>query len=439
MALHIQISEEAEKRLKRTRLFQKLTSVLACLSFLSIVGAILYFTYKLIEPPTEIAMVGYVEPEENAPPTNKPKTKQQTRASASMNVAPSVIVSTSTSNIAMAEIDIPIETGDIGVGLAEGFGVDIGDGVGSTGAGMGSSQASGSALEGTFYDFKQTRGGAATAVTKNGNRLTKAGENKTSEIIGEFFYRDWSPSVINKYFQPRQKIYASHFYIPRSDSLIAPATFGCEKQVKDAAWIVVFRGKVRAPKTGTFRFLGAADDLIAVRFNKKLVLEAGWSVPSYYTPKTTNHAKAYGYMGNDKKYQAAIKAGKEPKHPGYELIPMPELPIWNDRFGGMVAGQSFKVVEGEEYPIEILVSEVPGAVFGYALLIDDMDNPITEKGRRMYDLFRTGFDAPTMPEIVTKINAAFERINHKKRVRATDKGLQLPKYNPDSLIWPAVP
>lgn len=46
--------------------------------------------------------------------------------------------------------------------------------------------------------------------------------------------------------------------------------------MKPSRWIAIYRGKVRAPKSGTFRFVGAGDDVIAVRFNNQNVFDYGW-------------------------------------------------------------------------------------------------------------------------------------------------------------------
>ena len=40
--------------------------------------------------------------------------------------------------------------------------------------------------------------------------------------------------------------------------------------------------------------------------------------------------------------------------------------------GGVVAGKSFKVKQGNVYPIEILISEIPGGEFGMTLLLEEV-------------------------------------------------------------------
>ena len=38
------------------------------------------------------------------------------------------------------------------------------------------------------------------------------------------------------------------------------------------AWVIVYRGRVRAPETGQIRFCGTADNYLGVRFNSKNIL-----------------------------------------------------------------------------------------------------------------------------------------------------------------------
>ncbi len=241
------------------------------------------------------------------------------------------------------------------------------------------------------------------------------------------FTKGWNASVLNKYYKSPTQLYASNFYLPNCDAGYGPHAYQCDpKKVKPSAWIAVYRGNVRAPKSGKFRFVGTGDDVLCVRFNKKTVLEAGWAIPSKHTPERDSHT-----MGSSAEYQKNIREGKDPDHKGYEYVPLPGGWEWN-HIGGLSAGTEFEVQEGKTYPIEIMISEGPGGKFGFALLIEDIsDNPQGKKpaADRVYDIFRTNFSLPNEDEI-------------RKLLR--DAGfpagtLQCPKYNEDSPIWVAVP
>ncbi len=378
MALHIQMSEEAEKQLRRTALRNQLTSILVSLAFIVFGGGALFFAVILIVQEAPAVFVSYVPPADNLPPSATPTTQELTSkaSSPSETVSPSVIVSTGAAPVQMAAVEIEAADVDLGaaVDFSMGFGAgDMGDGLGDGGSGLGSGKAGGSALVGTFYDLKLTRSGAKSTVSP---------ENRASYMqVYHDFTKSWSPSVLNKYWQSPTKLYASNFYLPNCSAGYGPVAYQCDpKKNKPSAWIAVYRGKVRAPKSGKFRFVGTGDDLLCVRFNRKTVLEAGWAIPSKH--KT---GSAVDNMGANKEYQKAIREGKDPDHKGYEYVPLPNGWEWNN-IGGLSAGTPFEVKEGSVYPIEIMISEGPGGKFGFVLLIEDMDdNPQGKmnKGKRV--------------------------------------------------------
>lgn len=437
MALHIQMTPEAEVRLKRIALRNKLSSLLACIMFFLVGGSILYFTAIYISKAMPAAFDVYTPAAEDKPPSNKPKVKELTSKStpSSSSVAPSVIVSTSTSPIAMAEVDIPTTDVPIGTGMDIdlGLGAGIGTGLGEGGGGMGSGDAGGSALEGTFYDFKLTARGAQTSIRYDevNKQLVAEDFGKVAEIFGEFFDKSWNPAVLRNYYQAPTKLYASNFYLPDCMASYAPIAFEVQEKVKPSGWCVIYRGKVRAPKSGSFRFVGAGDDLLAVRFDKKMVLESGWVIPSFYDSKDRTpaaHWSRFGSIGIGMEYKQKIASYKG--HKDYKLFPQHGLAHWNAALGGLVGGNIFKVEEGKVYPIEILVSEVPGGSFGFILMIQDLANSPIVDGMTQLDIFRTNFSLPDIKDIEQKLISA----ESKKQGAISNI-----KYNEDSPIWTAVP
>ena len=425
MALHIQMSEEAEQEYKRAKLRGMLSSFGAsaalCLAFgLTLTFTVIYFAQ---DPPAEF--LAYVPPAEDLPPRAVPTTPQLSSKAAtpSNSVAPSVIVSTGAAPVAMAQIDVPMEDSeddglsiDIGIGLDTGLGDDLGD----AGGGMGSSQPAGSALEGTFYDFKLTKSGAPTGITE-------ATGGKVYKILNTFV-KTWSKSTFARYYQSKAKLYASNWCLPSCNAAYAPYAFQCKDKCKPSAWAAVYRGKVKAPKTGKFRFVGTGDDLLAVRFGGKMVLEAGWALPSFYDDKNPGACGTLGSIMNEagKKYRKDIKNKKLATRRDYEFITTKETEKWNQELGGLTAGSHFDVKEGNSYPIEILISEVPGGAFGFGLFSQD----ITEgtKGASI-DIFRTNFSIPDMAEVQKMVSEAKCEMGE----------MQCPKFNGDSPIWIAVP
>lgn len=431
MAIHIQMSEEAEREMRRAALRNKLSSLLACILFVGGGGLILTLTVVLIAAEAPAEFLAYVAPAENLPPSNEPTTQQLSSkaSSPSTDVSPSVIVSTSAAPVAMAEVDIPMDDSmDVGVSmdLGMGLGDGLGDGLGEGGEGLGSGSAGGSALVGTFYDLKQTKTGAPTGIVSGG-----AGEGKVLEVLNGFL-KGWSESTLNKYYKSPQKLYASSFYLPVCLAKYGPKAYGVGDKVKEGAWVAIYRGKVRAPKSGKFRFIGTGDECIAVRFNRKMVLEAGYRLPSRWSKEKPGRAKISG--GDGAAYWKEVKEGKDKIHKGYELVKLNGLNVWNNaatELGGMTAGQVFEVEEGEVYPIEVMVTEIPGGKFGVMLLLDDLSEGLKSNNpNNKYHLFRTNFSTPNEKSILELI---------KKEGCAVGDKLEVPQYNQESLIWVAVP
>lgn len=436
MALHIQMSEEAEAQLRKDAFRSKFTSLAAMASLILFGGAMLYFTVVLIAIEQEAEFIGYTPPSEDLPARAVPTTTQLSSKAAtpSNTVSPSVIVATGAAPVAMAQVDVPMEdTTDEGMSIDIGMGLDagLGDSLGEEGGGMGGA-AGGSALEGTFYDLKLTRGKAPTGIgqkRQGDGQLLPEDRAKVHKILHDFT-RTWSPTTLAKFYQSPTKLYASNFYLPQCDAQYAPTAYQCVDVCKPSAWVAIYRGKVKAPKKGTFRFIGTGDDLISVRFKGKTVLEAGWCIPSMYEDKKPNDCGQIGSVVGPvgQEYWANIKSGKDKLHKGYEQMPFKETTDWNKSLGGLTAGSTFEVKEGEVCPIEILVSEVPGGAFGFVLLIQDMSKDKIKD----VEIFRTNFSLPDVPELV-------KMLKKDKGLWKGKEDLQAPAYNADSHIWVAVP
>ncbi len=435
MALHIQMSEEAEKELKRSALRNQLSSIFASLAVMILGGGALFFAVIFIVQEAPAVFVSYVPPAENLPPSATPTTAElSSKASSPSNtVSLTVIVSTGAAPVQMAAVEIEAADIDVDSGIDISMGLDtgLGDGLGDGGSGLGSGSPGGSALAGTFYDLKLTRSGAKSKLHP-AEGSTVPDRAMLSEIYYNFL-KSWSPGVLERYWKSPTKLYASNFYLPQCDARYGPLAYQCDpKKNKPAGWVAVYRGKVRAPKSGKFRFVGAGDDVLCVRFNRKMALEHGWCIPSLYAKKPGSTFSIIRSTEAGKAYMKGIKEKTDRDHKDYEYVPMPNG--WNlNEVGGLMAGTPFDVKAGEVYPIEIMISEGPGGAFGFVLLIEDMtDNPQGKKkpADRVYDLFRTNFSLPNREEI--------ESLLRKAKCLRPGK-MECPPYNEDSPIWVAVP
>jgi len=133
---------------------------------------------------------------------------------------------------------------------------------------------------------------------------------------------------------------------------------------------------VVAPFSGKFRFLGSADDVILVRFNKQIVLDYGWasySVGTYFNNSFPNGEQDLRLL---KESSANSTRNKSP------LYSKQKLEVYPPQRGGsasnpahsLAKGAVITVQEGEVYPIEVLISEMPGGSYYQALYIERLNN-----------------------------------------------------------------
>ena len=241
--------------------------------------------------------------------------------------------------------------GGLAPGLSDGTGAKNPFGMASVGQG---------ALVGSFYDLKQTNSRQPTGMTDDGFR----------EELKQITKRGFKESAFRKYYKAPRELFQTKLHIPIIDADAAPTAFECEKEVQPKRWIVVYRGSVQAPLTGKFRFVGAADDVLCVRFNNRDVFDYG------YTMATTGKniiGKSDELADPKNKSDLAREIRRD--------SPMP-IPITyykyssggqtNRNIGGMAVGPEFEVEAGKAYPVEILVSEIPGGHFSVSLLIEQI-------------------------------------------------------------------
>ena len=279
-------------------------------------------------------------------------------------------------------------------------GGDMGDG--GDGDGRGNTKGM---LQGVFYDLKQTRDRRKNDDFRADQWVGGWHRERVDPTLGimrPFVNGNWSRSYDNegrvhypsldKYFSPPVRLWTSCFFTESIDADEAPKAFECEKEVNPAAWVCIYSGNVVAPFSGKFRFIGAADDVMFVRFNKEIVLDYGYasfSVGEYWTGANDSNRLA---LTNDS--NRSIR-NKSPLYSKQKLeVYSTSSPI------GLAKGLPISVKEGEIYPIEILISEIPGGSYYQALYIERLDEnnqPLDPHPDRM-TLFRTTLDLPEQPK-----------------------------------------
>lgn len=256
------------------------------------------------------------------------------------------IASTGASKVSLPDMPTMAASSDIIPGQMSGMGgtgMGLG-GFGGTGGGLGGGGGgpvplfglrTGAGLAGNFYDLKQTKDGKPSPMAVGPNepdgwRGKDLEVNKTYDKV--LFRALSSDSVLREYFRAPQTLYATQFYIPIISADEAPKSFNVADKATPRRWVVKYQGKVRAPESGRYRFVGYADDLLVVRFNNTLALDA-----SMFRPTEKGEMQ------------------------------------WDDRAKKPIQGKTFDVQAGMPYPIEIFMGERPGGEFRCYLLIEKVD------------------------------------------------------------------
>lgn len=280
--------------------------------------------------------------------------------------------------------------GGRGEGIGRGVGDGMGDGMGTGLAGkfnpFGMLSQTPNALIGTFYDLKQTDKRKPTGITNE----------QTQEVIRDFVNKGWKETSLSReYFQAPQKLYQTKIYIPLMQAEGAPAAFNCEKDVQPSRWIIVYRGSVTPPKTGRYRFVGAGDDVLVVRFNNRHVFDHG-----FYGGTTGLHLSRMINVltgeNDDRDLQRRLR--DSPMKIPVEFYKYPTTNDWNRAIGGLAVGPWFEAKAGTSYPIEILLSEIPGGLFCASLMIEQVGENYEKSstGSPVLPLFRLDHQSPAV-------------------------------------------
>jgi hypothetical protein len=127
---------------------------------------------------------------------------------------------------------------------------------------FGQSTQSEAALMGIFYDLKQTQD----------HQHTNVDPLSYWKVLDEFFSKQWDDAVLDRYYRGSKPLYTTQVFIPNMNANLAPKAFGADPSVKPSRWIIHYKAQISPPENGTYRFVGGADDLLAVAVNGKTEL-----------------------------------------------------------------------------------------------------------------------------------------------------------------------
>ena len=419
MAVKIKMSDVTRDRLEAIRKRERKGAIIATSVIVVLLFVALFVTKIFIEETPEASFLVY-QPEEDSSPDLRPV---QDISGGTPPVAPPVNVIVSTSVDAMAVLPMDVEMSLEGVAAADpmgdvfsaGTGLGEGMGGGGGGAGMGGTKKEPSSFVGRFWDLKKTYQGAAS-------RLDPAtAVRDVLALASQFYNGGWNTGLFSPYMESKTKLYATCFYMPNCYDQEAALAYDPKKKMglKASRWVAIYRAKVQAPVSGTFRFVGAGDSVMGVRFNGRNVLACGMH-------KLTAGAEGWNAYffdeGNNSEMKQADREG---------LVSYSGCEYWNGLFGGFRRGETFSVESGQWYDMEVLISEIGGGNFGFCLLIENVNEEGGAKdkdGKPLYQLFRTNFIAPDATEM------------YENQIKYKDDDMRvLPPYDPDSMVWPAKP
>lgn len=235
-----------------------------------------------------------------------------------------------------------------------------------------------SGFVGTLYDFKEFSSGGKTGMKADDCRA----------LIARFVQHEWDAKEFAEYASHNVYVGADLIFCPiMKVEEAVPFRDEIQEKVGPHQWVAVYRGRVKAPKTGRFRFVGAGDEMLAVRFDGKLVLDHGrikaWS---RNTERDVDARDGFFYES----------AGS----------------VWNDELGGLRAGIPFDVVQDRWYSMDVLVASLDSPTFGVALLVDDVESAgqkVDDYGVPVFPLFRTLFLLPPDRDATRMKDGSFGR------------------------------
>ena len=262
-------------------------------------------------------------------------------------------------------------------------------------------------LQGVFYDIKQTSGRRPTDVMGDPNSGHDRTRDRILPIIKKFVEGPWRREydnqgrvhypALDEYYCSPTRLWNSCFYTEQIPATDAPAAFQCADQVRTAGgWVCIYSGNVVAPFTGKFRFVGFCDDVLLIRFNKQIVFDYGWY--SYTLGVRVDDLGDYhrilgGSPDNERSRRLIADSVLYSRH---------KLDVYRPNFDnghGLAKGPVLEVQEGQVYPIEVLISEIPGGEFNMVLFIEQLDanGQPRDPNPDRFTLFRTTLDLPEQP------------------------------------------
>lgn len=232
---------------------------------------------------------------------------------------------------------------------------------------------------GFAWDLKKTRKGECSNIGKHPQRQW--------QLWHQIFCGKNRDKLLKKYYRSEAYLRTNYWYQPFVQAAYACILYetGAEDkpveiwEFQPNALLALYEGKIKAPTSGTFRFVGTAYDYMHVWVNGQTVLECGSFIPALYDGKRVDSCKLRHAPDVQEKFKKL--------RPQYQFISnRPEFEQQNRELGGIVGGASFHVKEDEVLHLEIAVVSADSNQFGYVLFIEEQG---VDEEKSELPLFRT--------------------------------------------------
>jgi hypothetical protein len=224
---------------------------------------------------------------------------------------------------------------------------------------FGSGLSVGNDLVGTFYDMKRSRSGNSAELDPEA----------LNAIIEKFVKGGWRSRDLSKYYQSPKKLYATCFMVPTTRSATAPRAFG-ESDTGGWCWLVHYKGDLVHADGITFRFWGQGDDVLLVRVNGEVVLNASWpGNGDQYTKWTSDDSKTRTYV-----------LGNNYSVPSDWITLEPGVPL----------------------DMEVLCGELPGGQFDMMLVVEEkgVEYPQNKNAAPIFPMFKTAEPSHELRDVI---------------------------------------
>jgi hypothetical protein len=200
------------------------------------------------------------------------------------------------------------------------------------------------------------------------------------KTLNDAAYAD-SEQALSKYFVSPTKLFATRLWIPGSPSATSPQAFEVADVCKGHFWCVTYKALISPPSSGRWRFVGAGDDMLAVKIDKKNVLGWFWWLNKNYLKQN--------WIGKPARFGGPVD---EPKLRHYRNATGQGMP------GGAGVGDWIQMDKGKFYEFEAVIGDWGGVFHGFLLCEKEGEKyeavPSAVEGRKepKIHIFRTAED-----------------------------------------------